>query len=309
MSRIRHTTNVSGAGASKLKEQLPKTRLGSSTLVQLITRVIRELGDDDATHMAASVSYYAILSLFPLILGLSAIIGIVADSPERQEEIIDFIVDFLPGSEDFVRDSVQGVVRFRSSLGILAVFGLLWTASAVFGAITRAVNRAWDIQDNRPFYKSKPRQIGMALSLGVVFVFSVAITGFFQWATTIEIGDRNVSDILGGSAVTIVLKIPAFIISFGMYLLLYKFLPITKVYWRDVWLGAIVAGALFEIGKNLFLWYLEHYAQYDQTYGNVASIIILMVWVYATAFILILGAEISSEYGRIKRGIKRGQHS
>ena len=305
VGRVRFTANVFAEGAARLKVLLPRTRLGSSTPIRFIAHVIQKMGRDEAPHMAASMSYFAILSLFPLVVGLSAIIGMVADSPERQEGMVDFIIDFLPGSEEFVRDSLEEIERFGSSLGVLAIFGLLWTASAAFGSMTRAVNRAWDIQDNRPFYKSKPGQIGMALGLGVVFAFSVAITGFFQWATAIQIGDRSMSDILGGSMVTILLKLLAFIISFAMYLLLYKFLPNTKVYWCDVWLGAILAGVLFEIGKNLFLWYLDHFAQFDQVYGNVASLVILMVWFYATAFILILGAEICSEYARMRRGIER----
>ena len=104
------------------------------------------MSDDDATHMAASVSYYAVLSLFPLVLGLSAIVGMVAQSPDRQEDVIDFIVDYLPGSEAFVRESLDGVIRFRATLGVASLLSLLWTGSAVFGSITRAVNRAWDVQ-------------------------------------------------------------------------------------------------------------------------------------------------------------------
>ena len=111
---------------------------------------------------------------------------------------------------------------------------------------------------------------------------------------------------VGGQAVALVLKMPAFFISFAIFLTIYKYVPNTKTYWRDVWLGAVVAGALFEAGKNLFLWYLENFAQYSQAYGAVASVIVLMVWTYITAIILILGAELAAEYARMKRGVKRG---
>ena len=79
---------------------------------------------------------------------------------------------------------------------------------------------------------------------------------------------------------------------------IYKYVPTTKTYWRDILVGAAILAVLFETAKNLFLWYLENFAQYDQLYGNVASVIILMVWAYFSAFILILGAEFASEYGR-----------
>ena len=307
IARLRSTVTVFGEGTARLKRGLPETRLGGSAPVRLVARVIKELGEDDATHMAASVSYYAVLSLFPLILGLSAIIGWAAGSSSSQDKIVDFIVGFIPASEEFVRDSLQGIVRFRTALGIVSIFGLLWTASAVFGSITRVVNRAWDVQNNPPFYKNKPRQLAMALGVSVLFAVSVGVTGFLQWATSIEVGNRTVAELLGGTVVTVLLKMPAYLISFAIFLAIYKYIPNTKTYWRDIWLGAAIAAVLFEVGKNIFLWYLENFAQYGQLYGNVASVIILMIWTYVAAFILILGAEFASEYGRMKRGIRRGQ--
>ena len=265
------------------------------------------MGEDDATHMAASVSYYAVLSLFPLVLALTAIIGWVAGSESRQDQLINFTVDNLPGSEQFIRDSVEGTEKFRETLGIVAVLGLLWSASAVFGSITRVVNRAWDVQQNPPFYKNKPKQLAMALGVGILFVASITLTGVLQWATSIEIGGQTISSLLGGQAFAIVLRLPALLISFAIFLAIYKYLPNTRTYWRYIWPGALLAAVLFEVGKNLFLWYLETFAQFEQLYGNVASIIVLMVWTYFCAFILIVGAEFSSEYGRIKLGVGRGQ--
>ena len=306
-SRARYTGKVVADGVDRFKRELSGTRLVKSTPIRLITRVVQELGEDDATHMAASVSYYAILSLFPLILGLSAIIGLVAESPERQQEVVDFIVEFLPGSGDFVNDSLQGVVRFRAALGLISIFGLLWTASAVFGSITRAVNRAWDVKKDPPFYKNKPRQLAMAVGVGILFILSVAVTSFFQWAASIEIGGQSISDLLGGAIVAGMLRLPAYFISFAIFLAIYKYIPNTKTYWRYIWLGAAIAAVLFEFGKTLFLWYLGNFAQYDQLYGSVASVIVLMVWFYFSAFILVLGAEFASEYGRLKRGVSRGE--
>ena len=307
IARLKHIAVAFAHGVQTLKHRLAETHLGRSTPVRVIIRVVQEMGEDDATHMAASVSYYAVLSIFPLVIGLSAIIGWVASSESRQDELVELVIDFLPGSEQFVRDSVEGVERFRETLGLVAVLGLMWSASAVFGSITRVVNRAWDIRQNPPFYKNKPRQLVMASGVGMLFVLSVGITSFMQWATTIEIGSRSASDILGGEIFAVILRIPAALISFSIFLLIYKFLPNTKTYWKYIWIGALVAGVLFELGKNLFLYYLSNFAEFDQLYGSVASVIILMVWAYFCAIILILGAELASEYGRMKIGLTRGE--
>ena len=208
VSRARFTANVFAEGAARLKVLLPGTRLGSSILIRFIVRVIQKMARDEAFHMAASMSYFAILSLFPIAVGFSTIIGVVADSPGRQEDMVNFVIDFLPGSEEFVRDSLEEIERFSSSLGVLAILGLLLTATAIFNSMDRAVNRAWDVKDSVPFYKSKPGHVAMVLGLGGLFAFSVAITSFFQWATAIQVGNLGMSDILGGLVVTTLLKIP-----------------------------------------------------------------------------------------------------
>lgn len=307
LSRLLHLGAVFGKGGHQLRTGLQGTRLGGSTPVRLVVRVVHEMGEDDATHMAASVSYYAVLSLFPLILALTAIVGWVVGTQSRQDDLVEFIVGFLPGSEQFVRDSVETVRSLRTAVGVIAVLGLIWSASAVFGSITRVVNRAWDVAQNPPFHKNKPRQLGMALGVGALFVLSVSLTSFIQWAATIEISGRTVVDILGGQVFAVLLRLPALSISFTIFLAIYKFLPNTKTYWRYIWLGSALAAVLFEIGKGLFLWYLETFAQFDQLYGNLASVVVLMVWTYFCAIVLILGAEFSSEYGRLKQGISRGE--
>ncbi len=307
-TRVRSAGAVLGEGGQRLQRELSQSRLGRSFPVRLVVRVVRELGEDDATHMAASVSYYALLSLFPLILGISAVIGLVAGSEDRQMEVVDFVADFLPGSEQFVQESVTAVVRFRGALGIASILGLLWTASAVFGSMTRVVNRAWDVHQNPPFLKNKPRQLAMALGVGAMFALSLAMTSFFQWATSIEIGDRTVSELVGGTISSLLLRTPALLITFSIFLLIYKYLPNTTTRWRHLWLPALMVAVSFELAKNLFVWYLENFAQYNQLYGNISAVVILMVWIYASAFILIIGAEIAAEYDRMKRGVARGRH-
>ncbi len=203
---IRNAVAVFAAWVTRFKRELAETRLGRSSPVRLVARVVQELGEDDATNMAASVSYYALLSLFPLLLGLSAIVGLVGESPSRQQGMVDFVVGSLPGSEQFVQESIEGIVRFRGALGIFSIFGLMWAASAVFGSITRVVNRAWDVPRNSPFYKNKPRQMAMAIGVSILFALSVGASSFLQWATTIEIANRTAAELLGGQAVAVVLK-------------------------------------------------------------------------------------------------------
>ena len=159
---------------------LKDSPLVRNPLVLLVWRVFKEMGDDDATHLAAGVAYYAVFSLFPLLLGLLANSGYVLASETIAQSFLSYVTGYLPGSEDLVAQNVSGVVQFRGVLGIGAVVGLLWSASAVFGAISRAVNRAWDVPHGRPFYIAKPLQIGMAFVVGIIFLISTSATSVIE---------------------------------------------------------------------------------------------------------------------------------
>ena len=271
-------------------------------------RVIKGMGDDEATHLAAGVAYYALFSLFPLLLGLLAIGGIVLTSEESQQALVDFVTVNLPGSQAFVEDNVGEVVQFRGILGIAAILGLLWSASIGFGAVARAVNRAWGIRENRPFYITKPLHIGMALAVGLLFLVSTSATSVIELITDPErdLGIPGQEFFLGLGLAHLALRTVPWTINLFIFLMIYRYAPNCKTYWRYVWPGAVAAAILFEVGKGFFLWYLDNVAIYTRVYGSVTSVIILLFWIYISALILVLGAEISSEYSRLRLGLDRG---
>ena len=275
----------------------------------LIWRMIKTMRENDATHMAAGVAYYAFFSLFPLLLGLLSIVGIILASPETQDRLLSYWTDNLPGSKGFVTDNVIELVELRGALGIGAFLGLLWATSGLFTAINRAVNRAWHIPRERPFYIAKPRQLVLAFAVASLFLLSalttLAIEVIADPARNLGIPGQGLLRDLEVAERT--LWIVPWLASFSIFVLLYKFAPDCKTYWKYVWTGAVVAAVLFELGKWSFLWYLENVARYSQVYGSVASVIVLLTWIYLSAMILILGAEVSSEYSRVQ--LRRAGHS
>lgn len=289
-----------------LSWRIKGSSLANHPLALLVGRVVRDLNRDDGTHMAAGVAYYAFISLFPLVLGLLALGGLVLGSAEGlQERLLEFIADYIPGSSELVSDNVDTVVRYSTPLGIASFVGLFWTASAVFGAITRAVNRAWGVRRDRPFYLSKPRQMMMALSLGLLFIASMLLSSTVSFLSNVRI------DVLGwevtgpSGLVNLALQVVPWAITLAIFLTLYKFLPNCKTYWRYIWPGASVAALLFVLAQSLFLWYLRNFAAYDEIYGPLTSVIVLLFWAYVSALILIIGAEISSEYEKLRGEGKR----
>ena len=281
----------------------------NNSVVALGWRVFKELGDDDATHLSAGIAFYAVFSLFPLLLGLLAISGIVFNSVTLQEQFLAYVTESMPGSREFVSKNVEELVRFRGALGIGAILGLLWSASSVFGAISRAVNRAWDVDKNRPFYLAKPIHIIMALGVGVLFLLSSFSTAAIELLSNHSrgLGLSGQEFFLDQGLGILALRAIPWVITLTVFLLLYRLVPNCKTYWRYVWPGAVVAAVLYEVSKGIFVWYLANVANYELVYGSLASMIVLLAWAYLSAFILILGAEISSEYGRMRSGVTRGK--
>jgi len=279
--------------------QQTKERLLEIFVVRLLVRTVQELGTDDASHMAAGVAYYAVLSLFPLLLGLIAIFGLFLPSETVQDELFNFFQRNMPGAVDVLEQNIEDVIRLRGAIGAVSIVLLLWSASAMFGALGRSINRAWDVHKDRPFHIRKLRDMSMALGTGALFLLSLGATTAF---TILRGTDVAVLGIAADSGA----RVMGFLFSLAIFLVLYKFIPNTKTYWRYIWPGALLSAILFEIAKSLFIFYLDHFATYESVYGSVASVIILLFWIYISAFIIILGAELSAEYGRMREGVSRG---
>ena len=282
-------------------------KLDAIPIVHLFYRTVMEMSADDATHMAAGVAYYAMLSLFPLSVGLISLLGIMLDSEALEGEVITFLQDYIPGSKELLAANINAEGSIRGFLGVVSFLGLFWSASLLFGAITRVVNRAWDIHQDRPFYIDKLRHILMAFSVAPLFLMSVGTTASLHILATHDVPVIGRVEFLDNNVINIITRPLPFLFTLSIFLLIYKFLPNTKTYWRYVWPGALLGAVLFEVFKSIFVLYLENFADYERVYGSLASVIVLLAWTYFSGLILIAGAEFSSEYERMRLGVERGR--
>ena len=277
------------AGLQKTKGSLLKI-----PFVQLIVRTAEESGNHDAGQRAAGVAYYAIISIFPLILGLIAVFGFFLPSLNLQDELLKYVGNNIPGATNILKENITSIIRLRGVMSILSIVILFWGASALFSSISLAINRAWDTKICRPFFIRKASELGMVFGTGILFLLSLgasAIITIIHGALNLPAADLII--VYAGS------KLVAFLLMFVIFLLLYKFIPNTKTHWRSVWPGALLAAALFELARTLFIFYLDNFANYQLIYGSITSIIILLIWIYYSAFIMILGAEFTFQYSRM----------
>ena len=263
--------------------------------VQLIIRTIEGLGDHDVGQRAAGVAYYAILSIFPLLLGIVAVLGFFLPSVNFQEELLGFIGENVPGATEILKLNIVSIIELRNVMSVLSIVILFWGSSAMFTAISLAINRAWGVTLFYSFFIRKPRELGIAISTGILFFLSLGTTAVVSILRAVFDYPPAVPVLvdLGG-------RLVAFLLILAVFLLLYKLIPNVKTYWRYIWPGAILASVLFEIARTLFVFYLENFANYQLIYGSLAPFVILLVWIYFSAFVTILGAEFTSQYSRMR---------
>jgi membrane protein len=288
----------------RLNARLKKVedRLLKIPVVLLLFRTIEKLGDIDATHRAAAVAYYAFLSIFPLLLGLIAVFGFFLPSANLQDKLLNYVGDNIPGATNILKQNIASIIELRGAMGVLSILIFIWGASAFFSAVSLAINRAWDIrQYHRHFFIRKASELGMVFGIGILFLLSLgtsAIISIIFKALNLPAADLIVVDV--GS------RLAAFLLILIVFLLLYKLIPNTKTYWRYIWQGALISAILFEIARTLFIFYVNNLANYQLIYGSIASIIVLLVWIYYSAFIMILGAEFTFQYDRMRHPVTTG---
>ena len=241
---------------------------------------------------AASIAYYTLLSLFPLILGLVSIGGFFLKSEVIQLRVNELIVKVLPVSAEFVTQNIESLVRIRGAAGVTSVIVLMWSASKMVGALSRAINRALGMQRNFAIYLSSLRYLALTLVVAMLVLLTLAVAPAAELLSELELellGKRwtTVLNVIANRTVGLLVT--------GMLVgAVYTLVPYQRLHWRELLPGLLVSVFLIELGKSMFVWYVETAANYSAVYGSVSSIIVLLIWLYFSARVVLFGAEVIS---------------
>ncbi len=262
--------------------------------VWFVVSVVVRLGKANAGDLAAGLSYYAFLSLFPLLAGAIAVLGFFLPSATVQTRVLQFFERYLPGSPQIIERNIQGIVTVRGVLGIVGIAGLLWTGSVVFSGLERAINRTWGTPVRRPFYLRKLRDIGLAAAMGLTFYLSMGLSAFTAVFPSVDVS-------AAGPVAGVAGRVTSLLLIFATFVLVYEYMPNTVTRWRHVWPAAAVAALIFELARTAFALYLAHFARYEVIYGSLGALAALLVWLYVSAYTALVGAALAVEYSH-RRG-------
>lgn len=250
---------------------------------------------------AAAIAYYSLFSIFPLTLALISLGSLVLDSEEAQEAALSLVAQFAPAAVDLVEETIQQVLQARGTFGIIAVLGFLWSATGVFGALNRAINTAWEAERPRPVWAERAIALGMVLSIAVLLFLSVISTAIFEVA--LRLYDSIAPEVpeSPGLVPRLATLIIPYLFTALLFWVVYRVLPYAQVAWSDVLPGALLASLVWEVAKDAFTFYATEFALYSLVYGSLAAVIILLLWSYLSATIILLGAEFTVQYARRRR--------
>lgn len=267
-------------------------------LVRLISSTISEFGTDNGGLLAASVSYYLLFSLFPFALAAISLAGFIMESPGTEEKIIAALGTFIPVARDLIASTLNGVVTARTTTGILALLGFVWSASSFFNALRTSLNAVWGLKDHSFFLKG--RLIALSLTIGafILLIIYIWLSTGVRLAYMTGLQWENFSFINATAASKITINFVSWLLAFTVILLLYKFIPVTRPRWKDIWAGALCAGAGFELVRVVFVWYVKNFATYNLVYGPVGTVIALLVFIYLTAWVLLFFAKLCAVISR-----------
>ena len=266
----------------------------------VLRRSMREFSDDKVTDWAAALTYYGVLSIFPMLLALVSLLGLFGQS--ATQPLLENIGSIAPGpGKQIMTNAIQNLQKSQGGAGILFIVGLaaaLWSASGYVGAFMRAANDIWDVEEGRPAWKTIPLRVGVTAVLLVLLTVSalaVVLTGPLA---------KRVGDIvgLGSAAVTVwdIAKWPVLIlvVSFMIALLYYATPNVKHPKFQWVSPGSLMAVVLWIVASALFAFYVANFGSYNKTYGALGGVIVFLTWLWITNNVILLGAEVNAEIER-----------
>ena len=274
--------------------------LEADTWWDVLKRTVREFRDDNLTDWAAALTYYAILSIFPALLVLVAVLGLIGSS--ATQPLLDNLGTVAPGpAQEIATSAIENLQKSQGAAGVLLVVGLaaaLWSASGYVGAFMRASNSIYEAEEGRPFWKLRPVQIAVTL-LMVVLVAVAAVAVVMTGPVAEEVG--NVIGV-GSAAVTAwdIAKWPVILLVVAtMFSLLYWAAPnVRQPGFRWLTPGGLLAVVLWVAASAAFAFYVANFASYNKTYGSLGGVIVFLVWLWISNIAVLLGAELNAELER-----------
>jgi membrane protein len=281
--------------ASGTQERRKDGFFRGSSIRDISKGVWREVRDDNCMGQAAQLAFYLIFAAFPFLLFLATLLGYIP-IPNLMDRIMEYLAPLLPGeAATLIRENVRQLVTDqKGGLLSLGIGMALWTSSSAFVAIMDNLNRAYDVEEGRAFWKVRGIAILMTIGISIFIALSMALLIFGP-----QIGGWIAAQVGLGTVFEItwnILRWPVIVLLLILAMaLIYYFAPDVEQKWKWITPGSIFA-VIGTIAAALgFSFYVNNFGSYNKTYGSIGTIIVLLTWLYIVGFVILVGGEINAE--------------
>jgi membrane protein len=271
-----------------------KIKIFIKKIFTYLMRLYKKFIEDGCQVYASSIAFYSILSIFPALLMLISLSGVLINKFSFQSGILVFVEERIPVIYDFADNNISEIIKNRANIGIIGFFILFVTSAYVFDSIQLALNKIFKTEANRKFWKQKI--FGFLIMFLIFFIIVITFglsTGLFYLSNTLA-GILNIEKSISAEILKLLSVAIGIVFNFLIFTLIYYLGINRKVNFRQIFRGTLTVAVGLECAKHIFVYYLDRFAGYQSTYGSVGSVIAFLTWVYMSSLILLLGAEINS---------------
>ena len=277
--------------------------LTRSSWWHIAKRTVREFSADQCTDLAAALTFYSVLAVFPAIVALVSIPAVFGQGQQTTDELLRVLDDLLPESTmDQLRGPLEELTQ-ASGAGLALIFGVIlavWSASGYVGAFSRAMNRIYEVDEGRPFWKLRPVQLVVTVAT-LLLVLAAAVILVVSGPVARAIGDYLG---IGDTALTVwnIAKWPmlAAVVVVIVAILYYATPNVRQPRFRWISMGAVIAIVTWALVSVGFGFYVANFSSFDKTYGSLAGVIVFLLWLWLTNLALLFGAEFDAETERAR---------
>jgi len=271
--------------------------------VRLVARAawrgVGELYRSEGLTHAASIAFYALLSIFPFFLLLFSVIGALTADQAARDSVVGFVFHYFPRQFDFISTQIDNFRTSRLGIGLGGGLALAYASLGVFNALSSAVNHAWGVEKRRSFIRHRLFSFAMMVSSGAMFLLAVLLVAAVRvvearWFGALRLPAVWVDRFRGVGADWAAIALLVVCVA-----LVFKFVPNVKVAFADVWPGAVVTALLWRVAFAVFSWYAGDLSDWT-VHGSVAAVVVFLLWIYVSAVVLLYGVEMTAAYVRLR---------
>ncbi|WP_428910983.1 YihY/virulence factor BrkB family protein [Niallia sp. Krafla_26] len=253
----------------------------------------KRFNEDDYFGIPAQLAYFFLLSLFPLLI---VIVSLFPYLPITQEDLLGTVRDFAPvGAIEIIEKNLIEISKKNNTLLSLGIIGTLWSASNGINAIVKVINRSYNVEEDRTFFRKRIMAILLTLAMIAVIIVALILPVFGKHIGIVLFSQLELSSEFLTIWNTLRLIVSSVII-FAVLIALYWLAPSKRFSCRTAIPGAIFATIGWIITSYAFSFYVERFANYTVTYGSIGAIIVLMIWFYISGFIMIIGGDVNAYF-------------